>query len=346
MERRIENESAVSPIVATLVLIVVAVVGAVAVGTIMGAFSGDVSNQVNSGDVGAASSAEILIAGSTTVQPAAEAVSREYMKTHKGIRITVQGGGSGAGVSSVGMGIVDIGASSSPLSDAQKEKYPDLVTHQIGGSGVVFVMPAVSTATAVEKNAVIQMYNTTVDADGDGIVGWTDDGDNIIEAAEIGDDTAGTAITIYQRAEASGTETTVAKDYLGKGETYIDSSKAVGVSGNAGMKAAIAGGAANARFGFLDFGYTDTTVKTLNIVEGAVTYTTSKTNILAALKDVSAAKPQGSNYPQKLARPLLFITNGEPNSVVKNFIDWTRSPATIKILEEEVGVFHVLTINA
>ena len=38
LKRMKENEHAVSPIVATLVLIVVAVVGAVAVGTIMGTF--------------------------------------------------------------------------------------------------------------------------------------------------------------------------------------------------------------------------------------------------------------------------------------------------------------------
>lgn len=338
IKRMKENEHAVSPIVATLVLIVVAVVGAVAVGTIMGTFSSDVSKTANTGDIGSSASTEILIAGSTTVQPASEALAKLYMKDHQGIKITVQGGGSGAGVTSAGMGIVDIGSSSSPLTATQMTTYPDLQSHQIGGSGVVFVVPAGSSAVAIEKTAVEKLYNATEDSNNDGIFGWTDsNSDNIIQATEVSG--TGTGLTTYQRAEASGTEATVAKDYLGKAETYIDSSKALGVSGNAGMKAAIAGGAANARFGFLDYGFVDSSVKMLNIVEGSTTYTTSKDNIKAALKGDT------TKYPDKLARPLLYITNGAPSSVVQNFITFAQSPASIKTLEEEVGVFHVLSIS-
>ncbi|MDK2863626.1 MAG: phosphate transport system substrate-binding protein, partial [Methanomicrobiaceae archaeon] len=113
------NENAVSPIVATLVLIVVAVIGAVAVGTIMGTFSSDVSEQVNTGDVSGSSSMEILIAGSTTVQPASELLAEAYMAKKPGVKISVQGGGSGAGVTSVGMGIVDIGSASRAVKDAE-----------------------------------------------------------------------------------------------------------------------------------------------------------------------------------------------------------------------------------
>ena len=67
---KMDNQAAVSPIVATLVLIVVAVVGAVAVGSIMGTFSSSVSKQANTGNAASASQTEILIAGSTTVYPA------------------------------------------------------------------------------------------------------------------------------------------------------------------------------------------------------------------------------------------------------------------------------------
>ncbi len=63
-----------------------------------------------------ATSGNILIAGSTTVEPASLLLATDYMTQNPGIHITVQGGGSGAGVSAVGQNIVDIGASSSALS--------------------------------------------------------------------------------------------------------------------------------------------------------------------------------------------------------------------------------------
>lgn len=87
--KHMNNDMAVSPIVATLVLIVVAVIGAVAVGTIMGTFSSDVSKQANSGDASGAASTELIIAGSTTVLPASEEITKIYMAAHPGVKLTV-----------------------------------------------------------------------------------------------------------------------------------------------------------------------------------------------------------------------------------------------------------------
>ena len=76
--KHMNNEMAVSPIVATLVLIVVAVIGAVAVGTIMGTFSSDVSKQANANGAGTAAQNEILVAGSTTIDPITQAAAKMY----------------------------------------------------------------------------------------------------------------------------------------------------------------------------------------------------------------------------------------------------------------------------
>src|SRR5208337_4860108 len=69
------NDTAISPIVATLVLIVVAVIGAVAVGTILGTFSSDVSKQANANGASSAAQTEILVAGSTTIDPITQAAA-------------------------------------------------------------------------------------------------------------------------------------------------------------------------------------------------------------------------------------------------------------------------------
>src|SRR5208283_4696421 len=96
--KRMNNEMAVSPIVATLVLIVVAVIGAVAVGTIMGTFSSSVSKQANASQANTASQTEILVAGSTTVDPITQAAAKVYSATNPGVKITSQAIASGAGI--------------------------------------------------------------------------------------------------------------------------------------------------------------------------------------------------------------------------------------------------------
>ena len=88
------NDMAVSPIVATLVLIVVAVIGAVAVGTIMGTFSSDVSKQANR------RSGRIRIPDRDPhrrfdhAHPGRANLQIDYQRANPGIQINVQGGGS------------------------------------------------------------------------------------------------------------------------------------------------------------------------------------------------------------------------------------------------------------
>ena len=62
----------------------------------------------------------LIIAGSTSVQPFAEALSEAYMKIHPEISIDVQGGGSSAGIMSAQTNTADIGMSSRGLKDEEK----------------------------------------------------------------------------------------------------------------------------------------------------------------------------------------------------------------------------------
>ena len=122
--KRMNNEMAVSPIVATLVLIVVAVIGAVAVGTIMGTFSTSVSKNVNAQQASSASQSEILVAGSTTVDPITRAAGAVYSAANPGIKIVSQATGSGAGLQAVGQGVADIGQMSDAVTSARADTVP------------------------------------------------------------------------------------------------------------------------------------------------------------------------------------------------------------------------------
>lgn len=301
------NENAVSPIVATLVLIVVAVIGAVAVGTIMGAFSSDVSEQVNTGDISDSSSMEILIAGSTTVQPASELLAEAYMAKKPGVKISVQGGGSGAGVTSVGMGIVDIGSASRAVKDAELANYPNLQTHQIGGSAVVLICSDDLTLTDVIKDDIKKAYK---------------------------DDTFGVNLTgvetAYARAESSGTQDTFL-EWLDIKEADLHGN-VTRATGNAGVLAAVAG--AEKAIGFVDFGYTEGAAGIKIVDLDVYGQATSKT-ILDALKGNETA------YPNGLTRPLNYITNGNPSSlIVKDYINFARSIEAVDLFHE-AGMFSI-----
>lgn len=325
------NENAVSPIVATLVLIVVAVVGAIAVGVIMDGLSQDVGNQVDVNKIGG-SSGEILIAGSTTVQPASELLAKAYMAEHKGVKITVQGGGSGTGVSSVGMGIVDIGSASRAVKDAELGKYPDLQTYQISGSGVAIVVPDdVDDFTGVTKEGLKALYDQTITDDSATVGAVVTDG-NITGAAAAG---AGTVdVTIYQRSEASGTEETVAKEYLKYPGDSFDNTGAEGVNGNAGVAAAIAGGDKDhIRLGFIDYGYVTSNHKALDVDGKECT----KDSILESLK----GNDNDDSYVSALARPLNYIVNGNPSAIVKDYINFAQSPGAVDSIHE-VGMFSII----
>ena len=62
----------------------------------------------------------LSVAGSTSVEPFAEALAEEYMHQNKSEKIFVQGGGSSAGIQAVRTGAADIGMSSRNLMENEK----------------------------------------------------------------------------------------------------------------------------------------------------------------------------------------------------------------------------------
>lgn len=359
--KRMNNDMAVSPIVATLVLIVVAVIGAVAVGTIMGTFSSDVSKQANAEGAASASANEVIIAGSTTVQPASEAIAKLYMADHPGVKITVQGGGSDAGIASALMDIVDIGSASKAVPS--DDKYKNLQTYQIGGSAVVVIANKDNTISNITAGALNASYAL---ANSDGKVAFTATAGTVTAVA------AGTTTTLYQRAEGSGTEETFSEfigdatdgDHPFKTDKNLDTSNAVGATGNAGVLSAVA--SSSNGIGFVDYGYATSSdkvvdgVKILGVsaskeIDGtSATFTpvtstgastsTLKSEILASLKGTANFPTDVSTGGKQLSRPLNYITNGEPNSVVKNYILYAQSPAS-KSTINGVGMFSIVEFS-
>jgi len=353
--KRMNHDMAVSPIVATLVLIVVAVIGAVAVGTIMGTFSTDVSKQASASQASSASATEILVAGSTTLLPAELNLQTDFQKANPGYQLNVQGGGSGAGVASVTSGISDIGASSSAstITGAQTvnpndPNYQNLYYTMIGGRGVVFIQDASNTAVP-----------TNVVSAGDLNAAYVDASANSGKITSThGNITYSVPVTMEQREAGSGTMFT-AFGWIGSLAAKNASSGFANIAsqnGNAAMLAAVqAGSSTSPVIGFVDAGYaftgtvtsnvTATGISVMGVVDGTqmAAYVPTHANIKAALKDWVKGNSQGTNYPQKLTGGLYWITKGTAptvsvngiitapgtsaaSSVVNNLINFAKSP--------------------
>ncbi|WP_340818426.1 substrate-binding domain-containing protein [Methanolobus sp. WCC4] len=314
------DEAGVSPIVATLVLVVVAIAGAAAVGTIMGSFSSDVSDEASAAEAASGASAELLIAGSTTVQPVSELLADAYMGENAGVKVTVQAGGSGAGIASAEMDVVDIGSASEPVDTVTE--HPTLQVHQIGASAVVPISKGVTCNGPITAAEMLALYQA---ADADGMVASGSLPSNLSATADV---------QVYQREEAgSGSEECFAK-WLGD-KHYIDNTNATKATGNPGVLAAVEAGSTTApAIGFVDIGFVeDTTVEIINVGAG----TDFDDNNDEALLQLQG---ETSTFPAKLTRPLNYLTLGEPSSIEQSFIDFATQPAQ-KGIFSEVGYYSL-----
>jgi len=350
--KRMNNEMAVSPIVATLVLIVVAVIGAVAVGTIMGTFSTSVSKQANSAQAGSASQTEILVAGSTTVDPITQLAGKLYTAQNPGIKVTSQAIASGAGVQAVGNGIADIGAVSETVKPAWTTQFPNLQQYQIGEGAIAIITNAAKpgvtgTLTYADQQA---LFLPTTDPNNGGST----------DSAVV--KSWGYAPVVI-RADSSGTATTF-YGYLGNSSQQTSGlENFTAVNGNSGVISAV--GSTNYAIGFADYGdsvnaassvsgYSPTIkIVTYSDATGQVYPAASTTDayhydtaanitanwnalrseakaIYGATVETSAGLPAQSGSAEKawnesLFRPLIYLTNGQPSSGVINYIHYVQS---------------------
>jgi phosphate transport system substrate-binding protein len=265
----------------------------------------------------------IQIKGSDTMVNVAQAWAEEYKKLFPLINVEVSGGGSGVGLAALTRGTIDIADASRDIKASEIEQ----TKKNTGKEPKEFTVGYDALAVYVHKDnpldSICIQDLAAIFAEGGAITKWSQLG--IIIPGTDNDE-----IVRVSRQSSSGTyeffrEHVLAKKDFKLGSRDMNGSKEV-VELISTTKTAI---------GYSGMGYTTQGVKMLRI--------SPKKGGTAIAPTVANALDK--SYP--LARSLHMYTLGEPSGVVKDYIDWTLSPAGQRIMEESgyVPVKKEIAVN-
>jgi phosphate transport system substrate-binding protein len=246
---------------------------------------------------GAACAENIVIKGSTTVLPIAQATLEAYMKANPGSNISLSGGGSGEGIKAIIDGTADIGNSSREIKKTEVElaKSKGVTTNEI-----VVAIDAIVPITNV-KNPVKDLSLDQLSQIYQGkITNWKEVGGENLE------------IVVISRDSSSGT-------FEAWGELVLKGAK---VSPRAQLQAsngAIVQTVSKNRYaiGYIGLGYLDKSVHGLSV------------NGVQPSEKTALSK----QYP--VSRFLYMYTNGEPKGETAKYIKFVLSPAGQALVQKE-----------
>ena len=239
----------------------------------------------------------ITLKGSTTILPIAQATAEAFMEKNPAINISVQGGGSGVGVTSLIDGTCDIADSSRPIKPEETEKAKskgiDANEIKIAMDGIAIIVNPKNKIKAITKQQIKDIYTGKVSD-------WS----------ELGG--APGKIVVLSRDTSSGTyeafEVLALNKEKVRGDALINAS-------NQAIASTV--GTTPGAIGYVGHGYLTKKVKDLTVDEVKCT----KETILSG--------------KYGLSRPLFMYTNGKPSGDIKKFIDFVLGKEGQKIVEEE-----------
>ena len=190
-------------------------------------------------------SGSITAVGSTALQPLCEAAAEQFMEENSGVQITVQGGGSGQGITQIAQGAVQIG-NSDVFAEAKVKDEADLKKITDNKVCVVGMGPIVNKDVTVDDLTIDQLKSIFTGE----VTNWK----------EVGG--ADAQITVINRASGSGTRATF-EDAVLAGTKVPDSFKPQeqDSSGTAAKMVASTPGAIS----YVAFSYYDDSFKALKV---------------------------------------------------------------------------------
>ncbi len=246
----------------------------------------------------------IKISGSTTVLPVIVKASEKITANSPDFRITVNPGGSGVGIKSLGNGLVDIGLISRQITDEELKYFSniDFNKHVIGKDAVACVISSEIYNAGVKsltKEDIRRIYSND-------IVNWKEVG---------GPDKR---IFCIDKERHRGTRHVFMEYIFGNKKAKAPGADLVCGSNNEEQtKIALS----NTAIGMLSFAWINDDVKGVGI------------RVDDMVIEPTIANVKNGTYP--ITRDLTLITNGEPKGAASVFIDYLLTSAGQNIVEEQ-----------
>ncbi len=278
------------------VKVTTAIGGSVGVATFLVMLSG--ATTFHATTLHAKENTRLVLTGSSTVAPLALEMAKRFEKSHPGVRIDVQTGGSSRGVADARAGRADIGMASRSL----KQSESDLFSYTIALDGITIILNKDNPVKTLSNDQIRNIYTGN-------IKNWNQVG---------GRDTR---ITVVNKAEGRST-LELFLHHLALKNSDIKASVVIGdnqqgiktVSGNPGAIGYVSVGAAEFE---ADYG---TPIKLLPM--GGV--------------DATVETIKHRRFP--LSRPLNFITKQKPHGMIEKFILFAQSTVVNDLIEEQYFV--------
>lgn len=253
-----------------------------------------------------AMNSEIFIKGSDTILPVSNAESEAYMKLHPENKVIVIGGGSSLGIASFIEGEVEIAMASRKIKESEIEtavnKGIEPIETIIAWDGISII---VNKDNPVESLSIEQLRDVYTGK----ITNWKDLGGNDEE------------IEVLVRDSSSGTYGFFKEHVLNDEEYYQSTITEPNTEAIVGKVAED-----SAAIGYIGLAYMDDSVKMIGLgTESDIFYP-------------EAELIREGTYP--LARPLQYYTNGRPEGVAKEYIDFVLSDTGQEIISN-VGYLPV-----
>ena len=257
------------------------------------------SGEQNSG-AGTGLEGKINVIGSTSVQPLAQKLADEFNTKEPKVRIDIQGVGSTAGIKAINEGACDIGMSSRELTE--QEKSNGIVEHVIALDGIAVIVHPNNKVQNLSKEEIFKIFSGQ-------ITNWQElcgnDSEIIVVSREAGSGTMGAFEELLNLQQKEGDKI-----------ISLLVANALIAEGNGSVLANVAG-KENA-IGYMSLGMVDQTKVKKVAVDG-----------------VEATEQNVKSKEYSLARPLLLLTETEPNQATKAFLDFILSAEGQKIVAED-----------
>ncbi len=240
---------------------------------------------------------QLVVQGSTTVLPIAQAAAEVFMQNNSQANISVRGGGSGNGIAALIEGTCDIADASRPMKVKEillcQKKGISPVPHIVAMDGIAVIVHTSNPVQGLNIEEIKDIYTGK-------ITNWKELGGKDLK------------IVVVSRDSSSGTFETFETIVL-KGKKVIPESLAQASNQTVATVISTTKGA----IGYVGLGYISNTVKALQV-----------NGVIPEQETVVSGK-----YP--ISRPLYMYTDGAPQGVAKDFLEFICSEEGQKIVEEQ-----------